>query len=269
MKGMSFILSGAVAASLLFAPTNTEASTADQKDVNIDCVTGWHVENGEVQKGNVQSILKQIGMQQPAQGEQSSDQEAPQKAEAQPEKSNESAKADQQPEKSDAPAKAEQQPTESVEQPAQAEAPPKTEQPAQAQENKQQSAENSSVSAFAKKVVELTNAERAQEGLAPLELDVELSKVAKDKSLDMQQNDYFSHTSPTYGSPFDMMKQYGIDYKTAGENIAMGQTTPEQVVQGWMNSQGHRENIMNPSFTHIGVGYAEQGNYWTQMFIGK
>ncbi|UOR10230.1 CAP domain-containing protein [Halobacillus amylolyticus] len=297
MKSMSFILSGAVAASLLFAPANTQASTVVQKDVNIDCVTGWHVENGDVHRGNVQSILKQIelaqfGMQQTVQVDQSTEQpEASQKADTQPEKSHESAKAEQQlekpdapakaepqqkksdaptkaepqQEKSDAPTKAEPQPTEPAEQPTQAQAQPKP----QPQENTQQSAENSSVSAFEKKVVELTNAERAQEGLAPLELDVELSKVAKDKSLDMQQNDYFSHTSPTYGSPFDMMKQYGIDYTTAGENIAMGQTSPEQVVQGWMNSQGHRENIMNPSFTHIGVGYAEQGNYWTQMFIGK
>ena len=76
-------------------------------------------------------------------------------------------------------------------------------------------------------------------------------------------------TSPTYGSPFDMMKTFGISYKSAGENIAMGQTTPEQVVQAWMNSPGHRENIMNSSFTHIGVGYVASGNYWTQMFIGK
>jgi uncharacterized YkwD family protein len=115
----------------------------------------------------------------------------------------------------------------------------------------------------------LTNEERAKQGLEPLELDTELSAVAKDKSLDMQNKGYFSHNSPTYGSPFDMMKQYGIDYRTAGENIAKGQTSPEQVVEGWMNSEGHRKNIMNPDFTHIGVGHAENGNYWTQMFIGK
>lgn len=127
----------------------------------------------------------------------------------------------------------------------------------------------SSVSAFEKKVVELTNAERAKQGLAPLTLDTALSKVARTKSQDMKNKNYFDHTSPTYGTPFEMMKTFGISYKSAGENIAMGQTTPEQVVQAWMNSQGHRENIMNSSFTHIGVGYVASGNYWTQMFIGK
>ena len=75
----------------------------------------------------------------------------------------------------------------------------------------------------------------------------------------MQTKNYFSHTSPTYGSPFDMMKAYGISYKSAGENIAMGQRSPEEVVQAWMNSQGHRENIMNPNFTHIGVGHVATG----------
>lgn len=127
----------------------------------------------------------------------------------------------------------------------------------------------SSVSAFEKKVAELTNAERAKQGLKPLTLDSELSKVARVKSQDMKDKNYFDHTSPTYGSPFDMMKSFGISYRAAGENIAQGQTTPEQVVQAWMNSQGHRENIMNASFTHIGVGYVASGNYWTQMFIGK
>ena len=127
----------------------------------------------------------------------------------------------------------------------------------------------SSVSAFEKKVVELTNAERAKQGLAPLTLDTALSKVAHAKAQDMKDKNYFDHNSPTYGSPFDMMKSFGISYKSAGENIAMGQTTPEQVVQAWMESPGHRENIMNSSFTHIGVGYVASGNYWSQMFIGK
>lgn len=137
------------------------------------------------------------------------------------------------------------------------------------QETQKPQQEASSVSAFEKKVVELTNAERAKQGLAPLTLDTELSKVARAKSQDMKDRNYFDHNSPTYGSPFDMMKSFGISYKSAGENIAQGQTSPEQVVQAWMNSQGHRENIMNSSFTHIGVGYVQSGNYWTQMFIGK
>ena len=159
---------------------------------------------------------------------------------------------------------------------------PKTEQPAQKpvqQPVQQKSVQtekpaattpaSSSVSAFEQQVVQLTNQERAKNGLPALKLDVELSKVAREKSRDMQAKNYFSHTSPTYGSPFDMMKAYGISYKAAGENIAMGQRSPEEVVQAWMNSQGHRENIMNPNFTHIGIGHITQGNYWTQMFIGK
>ena len=129
--------------------------------------------------------------------------------------------------------------------------------------------QTTTLSAFEQKVVDLTNQERAKSGLAPLTIDTELSKVAREKSLDMSSKGYFSHTSPTYGSPFDMMKTFGITYKSAGENIAMGQRTPEEVVTAWMNSEGHRKNILSANFTHIGVGYSEQGNYWTQMFIGK
>ena len=125
------------------------------------------------------------------------------------------------------------------------------------------------VSAFEQEVLDLTNAERAKQGLKPLTLDTELSKVARVKSEDMQKNNYFSHTSPTYGSPFDMMEQFGISYRAAAENIAMGQRTPEEVVNAWMNSDGHRKNILSSSYTHIGIGYVENGHYWTQMFIGK
>lgn len=124
------------------------------------------------------------------------------------------------------------------------------------------------VSAYEQKVVELVNEVRVQNGLSPLTLDPQLSEVARKKSQDMKDKNYFSHTSPTYGSPFDMMKQFGISYKTAGENIAMGQQTPETVMNAWMNSEGHRANILNGSFTQIGVGYVADGNYWTQMFIG-
>ncbi|TCN24856.1 CAP domain-containing protein [Mesobacillus foraminis] len=142
--------------------------------------------------------------------------------------------------------------------------------PAPAAEQTQEAANTASqISAYEKKVIDLTNQERAKNGLKPLTLDTELSKVAREKSKDMQAKGYFSHTSPTYGSPFDMMKKFGISYKAAGENIAMGQKTPEEVVQAWMNSEGHRKNILNANFTHIGVGHVAEGNYWTQMFIGK
>lgn len=124
-----------------------------------------------------------------------------------------------------------------------------------------------SVSEFEKQVVDLTNAERAKEGLKPLEMHSPLMEVAQAKSEDMAKNNYFSHTSPTYGSPFDQIKSAGISYRSAGENIAQGQRTPQQVVQAWMESPGHRQNIMNANYTHIGVGFVENGYYWTQQFI--
>ncbi len=126
-----------------------------------------------------------------------------------------------------------------------------------------------SVSAYEKEVIRLVNEERAKYGLSPLSENWELSRVARYKSQDMKDKHYFSHTSPTYGSPFQMMKSFGISYRSAGENIAMGQRTPRAVVNAWMNSQGHRANILNASYTEIGVGYEKDGNYWTQMFIGR
>lgn len=122
---------------------------------------------------------------------------------------------------------------------------------------------------FEQQVVELTNIERKKQGLPELQVDMNLSKVAHLKSEDMQKNHYFDHNSPTYGSPFDMMRNFGISYSAAGENIAQGQRTPEKVIQAWMDSPGHRANILNPSYTHVGVGYVENGNYWTQEFISK
>src|SRR5690606_39115785 len=92
---------------------------------------------------------------------------------------------------------------------------------------------NTNLSVFEQQVIDLTNQERAKHGLNALQVDSELSKVAREKSKDMANNHYFSHNSPTYGSPFDMMKQFGITYRTAGENIAMGQRTPQEVVQAW------------------------------------
>ncbi|AJK87948.1 MULTISPECIES: CAP domain-containing protein [Lysinibacillus] len=127
----------------------------------------------------------------------------------------------------------------------------------------------SDVNAFEQEVVKLTNAERTKAGLSPLQTDDKLMAAAREKSQDMQSNNYFSHTSPTFGSPFDRMKALGIAYKSAGENIAQGQRSPQEVVQAWMDSPGHRANILNGKFTHIGVGYVKSGNYWTQQFITK
>ncbi|TCP23489.1 putative YkwD family protein [Scopulibacillus darangshiensis] len=131
---------------------------------------------------------------------------------------------------------------------------------------------NSQLNAYEQKVVELTNKERTNRGLQPLKVDNELAKMARDKSADMRDKGYFDHQSPTYGSPFDMMKSYGIDYTAAGENIAAGQKTPQDVVDAWMKSPGHRANILNKDYTYIGVGYVKggsYGSYWTQEFIKK
>ena len=93
-------------------------------------------------------------------------------------------------------------------------------------------------------VASLVNQERAKAGLQPLTMAKDLSRVAEEKAVDMYSRNYFSHTSPTYGSPFDMMKQFGIQYQSAGENIAQGQRTPQEVMNSWMNSSGHRANIL-------------------------
>lgn len=123
-----------------------------------------------------------------------------------------------------------------------------------------------------KQVIELTNQQRVNNGLKPLEYNWELCRIARIKSQDMIDKNYFSHTSPTYGSPFDMIRSFGLTYRSAGENIAKGQRTPQAVVTGWMNSSGHRANILNSGYTQIGVGYATDSSgtpYWTQMFISK
>ena len=127
---------------------------------------------------------------------------------------------------------------------------------------------DTSVTSYEEQVVDLVNEVRVQNGLQKLSANWQLSRVARYKSQDMHDKKYFSHTSPTYGSPFDMIKSFNITYRSAGENIAQGYKTPQAVMNGWMNSSGHRANILNASYTEIGVGYVADGNYWTQMFIG-
>lgn len=128
---------------------------------------------------------------------------------------------------------------------------------------------DSSVTAYEQEVIRLVNEIRVENGLKALTYDWELSRVARFKSQDMKDNNYFAHNSPVYGTPFQMIKNFGISYRTAGENIAKGYATPQAVVNGWMNSSGHRANILNASYTRIGVGYVANGNYWTQIFISR
>lgn len=148
-------------------------------------------------------------------------------------------------------------------------APTQTAQPVEAKQPASTPAADASISTIEQQVLTLTNQERAKEGLKPLATDSKLMDAAREKSTDMKTNKYFSHTSPTLGSPFDRMKELGITYKAAAENIAMGQQSPAEVVKAWMESPGHRANIMNGNFTHIGIGYDAQGHYWTQQFIQK
>ena len=125
--------------------------------------------------------------------------------------------------------------------------------------------------AFENEVVRLVNAERVRAGLRPLTENWEISRVARFKSQDFIDRNYFAHNSPTYGTPFQMLRSFGISFSAAAENIARGQRTPAAVMNSWMNSPGHRANILNPSFNQIGVGVARDRDnlFWTQMFITR
>ena len=129
----------------------------------------------------------------------------------------------------------------------------------------------SSLTADEKEVFDLINAKRTAAGLSALKVDAELQNVARAKAEDMVKNNYFSHTSPTYGSPIDMMKRFGVSHKTAGENIA-GNSSNTGAVNAWMNSEGHKANILNSSFNYTGVAVVKSSKYgkiFVQMFIGK
>jgi len=139
------------------------------------------------------------------------------------------------------------------------------------QNNPEDNKENtSSASEYELKVLELVNIERAKNGLFSLSWDADLANVARAHSKDMSNRNFFSHTNPDGKSPFDRLKAYGISYSSAAENIAAGQSTPEEVVSGWMNSSGHRANILSKSSTKLGVGYYKSNSgykhYWTQCF---
>ena len=122
----------------------------------------------------------------------------------------------------------------------------------------------------AEAVLKLVNAERKKAGLQPLTLSNKLTNIAYTKAKDMAEKNYFSHQSPTYGSPFDMLKQFGVSFSAAGENIAAGQRSAEEVMDSWMNSSGHKANILNKNYTQLGVGFYRGGSYgteWVQLFI--
>ncbi len=122
--------------------------------------------------------------------------------------------------------------------------------------------------AYVKQVVELVNKERNKNGLASLTMDSELNRAAAVRAKETAQS--FSHTRPNGSSCFTALDEIGYSYSSAGENIAMGQSSPSEVVNAWMNSEGHRANILNSSFTKIGVGCHSNGStlYWSQFFAG-
>ena len=120
-------------------------------------------------------------------------------------------------------------------------------------------------------VFNLINQQRINNGLTALKSDSEVQRVARIKAQDMVDNNYFSHTSPTYGSPFDMLKSFGISYKSAGENIA-GNSSNSGAVEAWMNSSGHKANILNSNYNYTGIGVVSSPKYgkiYVQMFIGR
>lgn len=128
-------------------------------------------------------------------------------------------------------------------------------------------ADSDSTRSYAEQVVDLVNKERAKEGLAPLTIDTGLEQAALVRSREIQTN--FSHTRPNGSSFATAVAEAGVTYRRTGENIAWGQKTPEAVVNAWMNSEGHRANIMNVNFSRIGVGYLTNASgtpYWTQLF---
>ena len=120
-------------------------------------------------------------------------------------------------------------------------------------------------------VFNLINAQRTSAGLSALKIDEELQNVARVKAKDMVDNNYFSHNSPTYGTPFNMIKNFGISYKAAGENIA-GNSSNQGAVNAWMNSEGHRANILSNNYNYTGIAVVSSPTYgkvYVQMFIGK
>ena len=128
-----------------------------------------------------------------------------------------------------------------------------------------------SMSANEKIIFDLLNKARTDAGLPKLSADASLFKVARLKVQDMVKNSYFSHSSPTYGSPFKMMKTYGISYKVAGENIA-GNPSLQDAVTAWLNSETHKQNILSNSYNYIGIGVEKSDTYGfviSTMFIRK
>lgn len=127
--------------------------------------------------------------------------------------------------------------------------------------------ENEEALSYAEQIVQLVNKERAKAGLPALEMNAEITAAANVRAKEIKQS--FSHTRPNGSSFSSALKEQGVSFRGSGENIAWGQKSPEQVMEGWMNSDGHRANILNKNFKNIGVGHYQDANgvnYWVQLF---
>ncbi|MDI3548687.1 MAG: hypothetical protein PWR10_2339 [Halanaerobiales bacterium] len=147
---------------------------------------------------------------------------------------------------------------------------PQPEQPAPEEPGTKPEQPSSNLSRLEQQMLSMINKERTSRGLEPLQMDPRLVNLARKKSQDMIDNNYFGHNSPTYGSPFKMLNDAGIKYRTAGENLA-GNSSVSGAHRALMNSSGHRRNILNPKFTKVGIGIKKGGPYgymFTQLFIG-
>lgn len=128
---------------------------------------------------------------------------------------------------------------------------------------------NHNINSIEREVIDLINKERQKKGLQTLSIDNNLNYLARLKALDIGKHGYRSHTSPKYGTPFEMMKNHGVNFKSAAENISGYYLSPSHAVEGWMNSPSHKDNILDERWTHIGAGYSKEGEVWTTLFIQK
>ncbi len=140
-----------------------------------------------------------------------------------------------------------------------------------------ETAQDENAVAFAQEVIELANIERGKVNAGPLTAQAQLTQAARAHALDMACNLFVSHTGSDGSSPFERMTRFGYAFSAAAENVAAGYATPAEVVQGWMDSPGHRENMLDPAYTQIGIGYVFNSgaetqenyfNYWA-MTLGR
>lgn len=125
---------------------------------------------------------------------------------------------------------------------------------------------------YQKIILKEINSARVEEGLKPLKLNEELNKIAIIKAKDMAKEEKLSHDSKKFGMTFNLIKKEGIKYSAAAENIARWHDTPKFVAERWLQSKGHRGNILNPEYDETGIGLAQDKNgknYWVQLFIRR